>query len=341
MTSENLSVHTPTESDKALWDSLATHPLQSWAWGEFRKFMGVHIEQLLILKNEKPVDAWQISFHNIPKSPYTIGYFPKGPKPDDFMIEELKKLGRKNNAIFIQLEPNTQSPVTSPQSPKLIPSHHPLFTRFTFKLDITKTEEELLQSFHQKTRYNIRLAQKKDVKITEDNSDSAFGEFIKLSKETTERQKFYAHNETYHRTLWRTLSLHHEARLFTATYNGKTLAAWVMFVFHDTLYYPYGASSRDHREVMAPNLMLWEIIRWGKIHDIKTIDLWGALGPPKAGGSNEHDPWFGFHKFKEGYNPTLVEFVGSSDLVLKPSLYSLYRLADSARFSLLHFFNQI
>ncbi|MBI5614300.1 peptidoglycan bridge formation glycyltransferase FemA/FemB family protein [Candidatus Gottesmanbacteria bacterium] len=341
MTSENLSMRTPEKSDRSLWDSLATHPLQSWAWGEFRKAMGVKVERLLMLKNKKPVDAWQISFHKIPKLPYTIGYFPKGPKPYDFMISTLKDLGKKNNAIFIQLEPNIQLSAESCQPSALKPSHHPLFTKYTFILDIAKTEEELLQSFHQKTRYNIRLAQKKGVKIAEDNSDNAFEEFIRLSKETTKRQGFYAHNEIYQKTLWNIFSKNQNAQLFTATYEGKTLAAWVMFILHDTLYYPYGASSRDHRDVMAPNLMLWEIIRWGKKHGIKTIDLWGALGPPKANGSNEKDPWFGFHKFKEGYSPTLIEFIGSFDLVLQPVLYSLYTFADTARFSLLHFFSRI
>ncbi|MEK7591983.1 MAG: peptidoglycan bridge formation glycyltransferase FemA/FemB family protein [Patescibacteria group bacterium] len=339
MTTGNLSIRIPLDSDESLWNSLVSHPLQSWAWGEFRKSMGITVVRLLVLENEKPTDAWQVSFHRVPKLPYTIGYFPKGPTPDDFMIEELGKIGRKNNAIFIQIEPNVLSDFKFQieNFKLLLPSHHPLFTKYTFILDITKSEEELLKSFHPKTRYNIRLAEKRGVKIAEDNSDSAFEEFVRLSKETTERQGFYAHNKTYQQTLWKIFSKNHHARLFTATYEGKTLAAWIMFVFHDTLYYPYGASSRDHRDVMAPNLMLWDIIKWGKQNGITSIDLWGALGPPPAGGSNEKDPWYGFHRFKEGYNPKLIEFIGSYDLVFQPLLYSLYKLTDTIRWKVLNF----
>ena len=40
--------------------------------------------------------------------------------------------------------------------------------RFVFKLDIKdKTEDEIFEAFHQKTRYNIRLAIKKGVEIKE------------------------------------------------------------------------------------------------------------------------------------------------------------------------------
>ena len=181
--------------------------------GEFRKSMGITVVRLLVLENEKPTDAWQVSFHRVPKLPYTIGYFPKGPTPDDFMIEELGKIGRKNNAIFIQIEPNVLSDFKFQieNFKLLLPSHHPLFTKYTFILDITKSEEELLKSFHPKTRYNIRLAEKRGVKIAEDNSDSAFEEICQTFKKTTERQGFYAHNKTYQQTLWKIFSKNHHA----------------------------------------------------------------------------------------------------------------------------------
>ena len=121
------------------------------------------------------------------------------------------------------------------------------------------------------------------------------------------------------------------AHLFTATYQGKTLAAWIIFAYGKTIYYPYGASSREHREVMAPTLLLWEIARWGKSHGFTSFDLWGALGP----NPDPRDPWFGFHRFKQGFNPQLVEFVGSYDLVINPLLYQLYKLADILRWAIL------
>ncbi len=302
------------------------HPLQSQAWGQFRSEMGIDVVR---------IHNWQVTFHKIPYLPYTIGYFPKGPMITQQMLAALKTLGVQKHAIFIQLEPNVPKPQTLNPIPFLIPSHHPLFTKYTFVLDLTKSEEELLHAMHPKTRYNLKVAQKHGIIVKEDNSQEAFEAYLKLSAETTNRQGFYAHNETYHRRMWETLHPANIAHLWTASYHGKILAAWILFTWKDTIYYPYGASSREHRETMAPNLLLWEIARWGKSKGYKKFDLWGAIGPPPAGGSIENDQWYGFHRFKQGFGPQLVEFLGSFDLVLNPLLYELYKLADTIRWKAL------
>jgi lipid II:glycine glycyltransferase (peptidoglycan interpeptide bridge formation enzyme) len=326
------TVHIVSENEKMLWDASVSHPLQSWGWGEFRIAMGIDIVRLGVYKNEKLIECWQISFHKIPYTNYTIGYFPKGPKPTKEMIEEIKKIGHTKHAIYIQLEPDTTvSEFQNWKDLSLIPSHHPLFTRFTFIIDLKKSEESLLSSMHPKTRYNIKVAQKHAVHISENNSDDAFNTYLRLSEETTQRQGFFAHNRVYQQTMWNIMKKNNIAKLWTASYNGEILASWILFVWKHTLYYPYGASSRAHRETMAPNLLLWEIIKWAKTKEISTFDLWGALGP----NPDTNDPWYGFHRFKEGYNPNLVEFAGSFDYVLFPILYRIYCLSDKIRWKLL------
>ena len=289
------------------------HPLQSQAWREFRRSMGIDVVN---------VDSWNIMFHKIPHMPWTIGYFPKGPLPTGEMIGKLKEIGKQKNAIFIQIEPNVTA-----GNVQLPLSYHPLFTKFTFVLDLTKSEDELVRAMHPKTRYNIRLAQKHGVTIQEEENIETF---LKLNNETLKRQRFYAHNDLYYERMWK--YLHPDiARLFTARYKDQILAAWIIFVWRDTIYYPYGASSREHRQVMAPHLLLWDIARWGKKKGYKNFDLWGALGREP----DPKDPWYGFHRFKEGFNPTLVECIGSYDLILKPILYRLYTIADTIRWSYL------
>jgi len=303
---------------------IQSHPLQSPAWELFRSRMGIDTVRLA---------GWLITFHKIPHTPWTIGYMPKGPLPTPSMLTKLKALGKEKNAIFIQLEPDApaQKRAAIEHLEHLLPSHHPLFTKYTFMLDLTKSEEELLAAMHPKTRYNIKVAQKHAVVVSEDNSKEAFASYLALVGETTSRQGFYAHNTTYHQTMWEILRHEGIAHLFTASYNGTILATWILFVWGDTVYYPYGASSRAHREVMAPNLLLWEIVRWAKKRNLKRFDLWGAIGPNPS----ENDPWYGFHRFKEGFRPELVEFVGSYDLILKPMLYRVYMWADTVRWTLL------
>jgi len=306
-------------SQKKDFDHLATHPLQSWDWGEFRKKMGQKVERF---------GSFQVFFHQVPHLPYTIGYFPKGPMPTKEIIDTLKKIGKKHQAIFIKLEPNIKKSQIS--NLNLIPGK-PLFTRHTMIIDLTETEEKLMANFHPKTRYNIRLAQRKGVKVVEDNSEKTFKKYWQLMKETTKRQRFFAHNKTYHQKMWQTMQPAGIAHLLKATYHNEVLTTWILFVFNQILYYPYGASSRQHRNVMASNLMMWEAIRFGKKEGCQTFDLWGTPGPnPKP-----NDPWYGFHRFKMGYHPQITEFIGTYDLVLKPRLYQFYKLADILRWKLL------
>jgi lipid II:glycine glycyltransferase (peptidoglycan interpeptide bridge formation enzyme) len=292
-----------------------------------------------LVERGKFIDGFTLTIHKIPKTPYTIGYLPKGRTPRKEVLSELQRIGIENNCIFIQLEPNLIG--TLKNKPRnLKQSFHPLFTKFTFVLDLSKSEEELLKSFHPKTRYNIRVAQKHNVKIKIQNSEEAFKEYLRLTKETTERQKFFAHTPVYHTKMWETLGnttddkKHNslKACLLTASYKPdgekeQTLAAWILFVFHDYLYYPYGSSSTLHRNVMASNLIMWEAIKFGKQLGLHYFDMWGALGNPP----NAKDPWYGFHKFKEGYGASHTEFSGSYDLVIRPTLYELYKIADRAR----------
>lgn len=308
---------------------MIVHPLQSFQWGEFRKKTGVKVVAL---------GGLQLTIHKIPYLPWTIGYLPKGALPTKKMITDLQKIGKQENCIFIQLEPNIVNDKGLRINDKLRPSFRPLFTKYTFQLDLTKSEEELLKNMSSKTRYNIRVAQKHGVKVIEDNSNEAFNAYLTLLKETTARQKFYAHTKQYHLLMWQTLKPAGIAHLLIASCSSKTsnlkpitLAAWILFVYDGVLYYPYGASSNKYKEVMASNLIMWETIRFGKKMGCKVFDMWGSLGP----NPDKNDPWYGFHRFKQGYGGKLVEFAGSYDLVINPFLYELYKIADKLRWMLL------
>ncbi len=310
-----MTLKSVTKKDKELFNKTASHPLQSWEWGEFREKTG---NEIIRFPN------YQLTLHKIPLTKYKIGALIKGPKPTPKMLDELKKLAKEKNLIFIKLEPNV---LKNEESIKLLKKSgavpgRTLFTPTTFWIDLTPSEEDLLKSFKSKTRYNIRLAQKKGVEVVEDSSKKAFEKYIELTKETVERQGFYAHTEKYHRLMWEILHPPGIARLLVAKYKKEIIAAWIVFVWHDFLYYPYGASSDKYKNIMASNLIMWEAIRYGKSLGLKTFDLWGR------------EPGKGFTRFKEGYNPKVVELLGTWDLVTNP-LYYPYRLAEIARWSIL------
>jgi lipid II:glycine glycyltransferase (peptidoglycan interpeptide bridge formation enzyme) len=82
---------------------------------------------------------------------------------------------------------------------------------------------------------------------------------------------------------------------------------------------------------MAPNLLMWESIKFGKSLGLKGFDMWGSLGPD----AKEADNGYGFHRFKQGFGGELIQFVGTYDLVLNDPLYQIYNLVDKCRWQFL------
>jgi len=295
-------------------NEIAAHPLQTSFWAEFRRKWGNEV-----LETKYGI----LTLHKLPLTNYRIAMFEKGPSPTKEMLRYLRKIGEENNLIFIKLEPNC---IRNDKLVRLVQSEgatagRSLFTPTTFWIDLTPSEEDLMKSFSGKTRYNIRLAGKRGVIVKEDNSDEA--------RETVSRQGFYAHTEKYHRLMWDVLKKAGIAHLLTATYQGEIITTWILFAWKKFLYYPYGASTEKHKEVMANNLMMWEAIRFGKKIGLTTFDLWGR------------EEGKGFTKFKEGYNPKVIEFLGTWDLVISKPLYFLYKVAEWIRWPVLKVFAQL
>ena len=301
------------------WNKQVDHPLQSYEWGEFREQTGVKIVR------EAGI---QVTIHKIPYTPWNVGYAPKGKLPTKEQVRVLEKIANENNCIFIKIEPKiegTWKPLDG------FVEGRSLFTKYNFVLDVTPSEEELLAGFKQKTRYNIKVAEKRGVEVAIDNSQKAFERYLELMEETTKRQGFYAHSRDYHKKMWNVLHEAGIAHLLVARYEGEIITTWVLFKFKDTLYYPYGASTREHREVMANNLMMWEAIKLAKKWGLKYLDMWGALGIEP----DKYDPWYGFHTFKAGYGARHVEYIGTWDYVARPMLYKIYRATETLRWKLL------
>lgn len=323
------------DNEKNLYNSRVNHVIQSWEWGEFRKKTGLDLVRMGHFENDKLSTAYQLTFHKVPLFPQTIGYMPKGPMPDAKMIETLQDIAGEKNAAFIKMEPNVlvneKLKMKIEKLTGLVKSNKPLFTKYNFLIDLTKTEDQLLAAMHPKTRYNIGLAQRYGVEVYESTEQIDFDIYLKLYFETTKRQKYFGHTPGYHKLVWQTLAPAKMARVLIARYKAKPLVAWMLFNFKDTMYYPYGGSSTENKEVMASNIVAWEAIKLAKKNGLKIFDMWGALGPK----ANDKDPWYGFHRFKAGYGPTHVEYIGTYDLILKNAIYKSLNAADRLRWIML------
>lgn len=322
-----------TEKEKNQYNKFACHIMQSWEWGEFRTSLGTKLQRFGIYQNGNLTQVFQLTFHKIPLTNFYVGYLPKGPFPDNILAQALAQVGNEERCAFIKIEPNIVEPKETKEpevdsSFKLSPK--PLFTKFNYILDLTKSEEEILKNMHPKFRYNIKVAQKHNAWVEERVDDEALDIHLKLHFDTTKRQGFHSHNPKYHKQVWENLKQAGIAKILIAFYkpgeneNPLPLSSWMLFIFKDTLYYPYGGSSEEHKNVMASNLLAWEAIKLGKKLSLKKFDLWGA-GDPGKGSSN---PYSGFTSFKSKIGAELVEYIGTYDLVLNWPVYYLFNIIN-------------
>ncbi len=308
-----------TIDDPETLNKLADHITQSWQWGDFR-LTTPNVKRVLRLASGNK--AFQIFFHRVPHLPYTVAYLPRSEAPSEQELEEIEKYCKKEKALFLKIEPITECKMQNVEC-KI---GKPILPRHTIYIDLTLSEEKLLANMHEKTRYNIKLAQKKGVVVKEESSSEALEEFIQLLENTEKRQAFYSHQPNYYRKLWDILSPEKMVYLLSAYVGEKMAASIMLFRFKDTLYYPYGGSDPQFREFMAPNLLHWEAIKLGKKLGCKTYDLWGSYQNKPV----ESDPWWGIYRFKSGFGGEDITFPETVDIPLSP-LYQLYPLADKFR----------
>jgi len=330
--------------EKDAYSKVVSHPVQTWEWGDFQESQGHKVYRLGVFDQQKMLSAYTLSFHRVPHTNYSIGTILRGPEITADMIKNVKKIAENENALFVKIEPDVIDKVYDNRNeliknestvlnfPSLVISPKVAFYPHSFIIDLQKGEDDLLAQMSSKTRYNIKVANRHGVTISHSRSDADFETYLKLIFDTTKRQGFYLHTKDYHRQQWAILKKTDIPEIFFATYQGQVLASFMTFKLKDRLFYPYGASLDLHREVMAPTLLMWEVIKYGRSLGLNTFDMWGSLGPDAREGENG----FGFHRFKQGYGGNLVQFVGTYDLVINPHLYKLYNLVDKIRWKLLH-----
>jgi lipid II:glycine glycyltransferase (peptidoglycan interpeptide bridge formation enzyme) len=195
--------------------------------------------------------------------------------------------------------------------------------KFVFRLDISPDEESVFNSFHSKTRYNIRLATKKGVTIKTDCTKADLPAFYEVLKETTERDNFLVRSYSYFEDMYDYLVPAGMAKLFLAEFEGKVIAGTLALNIGEKAWYLYGASSNSYRNVMPNYLIQWTMIQWAKSLGCTLYDFRGVPGD-----LSEDNPLHGLYRFKKGFNGEYTQFVGEYDLVYSKALYAFWNVAE-------------
>jgi peptidoglycan pentaglycine glycine transferase (the first glycine) len=331
-----------TDTDAAGWDRFvlslaAPHVLQSHAWGAFKADWGWHVHRFAWADEGTPLAAAQVLTRRIARTPFTVGYVPKGPllaQPDDAalwagVLADLRAWAWGTGLTLLKIDPDVPLSATDVTGVWTDAgwrrSSAPVQFPNTMVTDLTAGADAIRAAMHPKTRYNVGLARRRGVTLRHvgaDGCDAFFGLYVA----TGARARFGVRPRDYYVDVWRRFLDASRATVILAEREGQALAGVIPIVFGRTAWYLYGASADTGREHMAPYLAQWESIRWAIARGCTRYDWWGA--PTRL---DPRDPLWGVFRFKQGFGATWVEQVGAWDLPVRRLRCAVYDRLDRWR----------
>ncbi len=317
---------------------LKTHPkghfLQTPEWAKVKKEW---INEVVVSLDESGKIKGSMSLLIRPfKKITSMMYSPRGPVCDihdketfQDLVNQAKEVAKKYHSFILVLDPDV--PSSDDEFKDIVKKigfkisedakdfSQMIQPRYVFRLDVKdKTEEELMASFHEKWRYNIRLAGRKGVKIIEGGRDDV-KKFHEIMLTTGVRDNFVIRPLEYFERMYDELAPKGYMKLLMAEYNGEIIAAVIPIIYGNKVWYLYGASSNEFRNVMPNYLLQWEQIKLAIANHCDIYDFRGV-----SGHVDETNPQYGIYKFKKGFNGEFVEFIGELNMVLNPFMNFLY-----------------
>ncbi len=332
------------------WDDfVAAHPsahiLQTAAWGDLKAAFGWEAERVALMEDGAPRAGALVLYRPLPAGVGSLAYVPRGPlvdwdRPEETaeLLAALSERARAHRAVVLILEPDLpDNPRARDRLAALGLRPSPLGSiqpRRTLVVDIGRREEEILAAMKPKTRYNIRLAERKGVTVWE-GTEADLPAFHQLMAWTAARDQFAVHSPAYYERAYRLFVPTGRARLLMAGVEGEPVAALMVFALGRRAWYFYGASGDAHREKMPTYRLQWEAIRWARAQGCAEYDLWGVPDEDEerleAEFTRRQDGLWGVYRFKRGFGGRLVRTVGAWERPLRPLLYRLYVFAAARR----------
>jgi peptidoglycan pentaglycine glycine transferase (the first glycine) len=327
------------------WDAgvrrLGGHLLQSWRWGEFKSAHGWEAERIALDDPPSAASA-QILFRQ--RGPVSVGYIPRGPvfrEGDAGSVRELfgriDQVCRARRALYVIVEPDRPLPFRGTfKGEGFVKGPDHVQPSRTVKIPLLD-DDRLLAQMHQKTRYSVRLAQRRGVEMERATTAETVRAFYALLSDTAQRNEFGIHEEQYYADFLRVFG--DDAILLFAHVDGFRAAGLIAARFGPEAIYMYGGSSTEHRAHGAAFLLQFEAMRWARGVGCTRYDLWGipeedptskAEHDGRVAGTSGDD-WRGLYKFKVGFGGEIVTYPPTLERRYRPFLAFAARRAMNAR----------
>ena len=323
---------------------LHSHILQTFAWGELKSRFGWSADRIAVTQIDRIVAGALVLFRSLPLRLGTLAYIPKGPlldfdddEPTSELLQGLDRLLKRRHSILLKIEPDRRDDAALTHQLASLgfrPSPQTIQPPRTVVIDIARSDDEILAAMRPKTRYNIRLAAKKDVTVCKAQA-SDLPAFNALMQTTGARDGFAVHSAEYYEAAFHLFVPTGQAQLFVATYQEQIIAGIFVFAQGDRAWYFYGASGEAERQRMPNYALQWAGIQWAKSLGCQEYDLWGVPDEDEAALEahylERHDDLWGVYRFKRGFGGKSLRFAGAFDRVYDPLLYKAYELYLKSR----------
>jgi len=310
---------------------------QTGWWLDIEKADGNHSHIIYTIKNNQITSSALLIKHRLIAGKNYL-YCPYGPvikkdlAPNEMatvaseLMGEIKKFIDLSNTIFIRFEPFYQDChnfVITLNQLGFHPTEHFTQPKDTLIMHLLQSEETIFKQMKQKTRYNIRLADKKNVRIEKSNSLAQMKIFYELLLKTCDRDNFRPHPFSHYENILKTLGPSENVFIYNAHHEKKVIASIIVTFFGKVATYLHGASSNKYRNLMPTYALQWRAIRDAIRSGCRFYDF-GGIAP--AGAPTNH-PWQGITKFKEGFGGTNITTIGHLEKSLSPLWHTAYRFA--------------
>jgi peptidoglycan pentaglycine glycine transferase (the first glycine) len=336
----------PYSEDDAEWDAFVTgHPrgslLQLTAWARLKGRFGWSPRRVWLRRDGRLVAGAQILIRAAALGLVRVAYIPHGPLVDwqdeemvSILFNQIDFAAYEHGAGLLKMEPLLwQEEMPAAEWQALCARHGCLADSDTIQpprtivVDLRLPEEEILARMKQKTRYNIRLAEKKGVTVRPGTA-ADLPLFVRLMRTTGARDDFGVHASDYYRAAYELFAPDHAA-LLIAEHEEKPLAAVMVFAAGAKAAYLYGASANEGRHLMPSYAVQWAAMRWARQRGCTQYDLWGVPDDSEtvleAGFAERNGGLWGVYRFKRGFGGEIKRTVGTADRVYNKLVYRLYK----------------
>ncbi len=332
-------------TDHQQWNQFLTsqptgHLLQSYEWGELLQQRGQRIYRLGVMEQGRLIGAMLLSVAPI-SVPGPVQkllpnwlYCRRGPAVEHpespalaALVKKAEDIARREHAVVLRLEPNVAD--DDPQMDAWLAAYqrlgfrtnpYALYPRRAWVLDLRPDLKVLFNNFRKAWRYDIRLAERRGLKVRPAENEADFDAYYRLLKSTGERDGFFVHSKSYHQDMLNLFAAHNDAVVLLAELDGEPLAAKLLIRFGNWCWDMFGATSTSYPDLPKTHLLQYHCLQWAKERGCAYFDFRAIPEVLQPG-----EEMWGVYHFKKGFGGFSRLNISTQDLVYRPMVYALWR----------------